>query len=533
MRHFKGKDQFFAVGDDHMHPIYFINATFFKTEEIRAHNLEIDSKLRPNFEDGKFIAEYLLNAPGGLVGYLAKPKYYYRKRADGTSVIDNSFESAEKYTTVLSRGYLAVLREAQEKRGYVPSNLQQTVIRDLSWYFKRLINRQERCEQLEHDGVREFFLDALDDIFSHISISELFATNSSFLHFKVKLGIAQTFMKEAPPFWMCKIVKVDLERRELLIETYTDRMQFFFDGYPATPKEVKRATSTFCDLDFCSQYRVWLSIPEDASIFSFRVPDGTLTKLLAGKKMYERNLTLKDLARYLDKYWADYQQVGDTWLIMDRDNQADDNGEHFYRFMAEHHPEQDILFALESTSPDWERLEREGFNLVDFGTSEFEEALRSCTKIISSHANHYLLSYFGDDYIRSKKFVFLQHGIVSNDLSRWLNTFDPDLMLTTTPDERASIVSADSPYVYTEKQVKLTGLPRHDTLIKKRFEHQASGKRSTILIMPTWRRYLVDLEKDRQNGGPSNPEFPSSEYAQTWQSLLNSPELKELADTLV
>lgn len=38
-------------------------------------------------------------------------------------------------------------------------------------------------------------------------------------------------------------------------------------------------------------------------------------------------------------------------------------------------------------------------------------------------------SYFGDNYFDSKNFVFLQHGITMNDLSLWLNTFTPSLML--------------------------------------------------------------------------------------------------------
>ena len=49
---------------------------------------------------------------------------------------------------------------------------------------------------------------------------------------------------------------------------------------------------------------------------------------------------------------------------MDRDTQADDNGEHFYRYMMRNHPEQRCLFALRKESPDWKRLAQEGFNLL-------------------------------------------------------------------------------------------------------------------------------------------------------------------------
>lgn len=65
---------------------------------------------------------------------------------------------------------------------------------------------------------------------------------------------------------------------------------------------------------------------------------------------------------------------------MDRDNQADDNAEHLYRYISENHPEQDIYFALKKTSSDWKRLEQDGFNLLEFGSSAFESKLKDCAK---------------------------------------------------------------------------------------------------------------------------------------------------------
>ena len=69
-----------------------------------------------------------------------------------------------------------------------------------------------------------------------------------------------------------------------------------------------------------------------------------------------------------------------SWLLMDRETKADDNAEHFYRYMMQNHPEQTCYFVLNKTAPDWNRLEQEGFKLVEFGGSEYEQRLRKAEK---------------------------------------------------------------------------------------------------------------------------------------------------------
>ena len=194
------------------------------------------------------------------------------------------------------------------------------------------------------------------------------------------------------------------------------------------------------------------------------------------------------------------------------------------------HPEQNIAFALRSSSKDWKRLESEGFNLVDFGSPQFEEQLKEASMILSSQADEYVYSYFGDNFFDSKDFVFLQHGIIMNDLSSWLNGFIPSLMLTTTPQETSHLASDGAPYVYTPRQIALTGLPRHDSLIEKRRDHTNSPERSTLLVIPTWRRYLSGGRVGPSSTMKLSPTFASSEYKETWEDLLRSERLKTFAE---
>ena len=86
------------------------------------------------------------------------------------------------------------------------------------------------------------------------------------------------------------------------------------------------------------------------------------------------------------------------------------------------HPSQVCYFALNKSSSDWNRLAQEGFKLVEFGTNDFKNKLCKASKIISSHLEAHINNHFGDLYEFSKKFVFLQHGVTKDDLSRWVNT---------------------------------------------------------------------------------------------------------------
>ncbi|WP_296009637.1 CDP-glycerol glycerophosphotransferase family protein [uncultured Adlercreutzia sp.] len=530
MRHFGKKSQFFAVGDEQMHPIFFMNASFFRTDIIRSNQLVIDEELRPIFEDGKFVAHYLLRCKSGLVGYLSAPHYFYRKRDDHSSLIDRSWLDPRRYTLVPSRGYLDILKTSQLLKGRVPLNIQQTVLQDISWYFKRLNNHPEHEALIGGQQNIDSLINYLREILSFIDEEELFRISGSFIPFVTKNGIARTFLQAEPPFQLCKLIRANPKRQELLIESYTQDIEFLLDGAPVAPLDQKRVDINFCGMHLCERFETWISYSSESQILSYRLPSGKLVRLDVDGKTYPRSMSVEELLQRYTRNWKEYQQQGDTWIIMDRDTQADDNGEHFYRYLMNNHPEQKALFALRRTSADWDRLQKEGFNLVEFGSPEHERALKACSKIISSHADDYVRSYFGDNFFHSKDYIFLQHGIIKDDLSGWLNSFSPNLMLTSTEAERESIIEDGSPYLYTSKQVALTGLPRHDSLIAKRQEYQRCPRRRTLLIMPTWRRYLSGAQQGRSNNRNMKAGFEQSEYATAWRSLLESSRLASIAE---
>ncbi len=126
------------------------------------------------------------------------------------------------------------------------------------------------------------------------------------------------------------------------------------------------------------------------------------------------------------------------------------------------------------------------------------------------------------------KFTFLQHGVIKDDISRWLNPKSLDLFVTSTPGEFESIAGDGSPYTFTTKEVKLTGLPRFDGL------HRLAGtvtpeERRWILVAPTWRHWLLPPLAAGSQRRVVREGFLDTEYAQQWLGLLRAPELGDLA----
>ncbi len=209
---------------------------------------------------------------------------------------------------------------------------------------------------------------------------------------------------------------------------------------------------------------------------------------------------------------------------MDRDTQADDNAEHLYRYIKNTYPEQTIYFALRRESHDWQRLEQDGFQLLAFGESEHETALKYCKKIISSHADHYVTNYFGPKMQEGQDFIFLQHGVIKDDLSGWLNKKDHiDCFITASSSEYTSIASDNTRYKFCAKEVALTGLPRHDALLSAKKTNE-----KTLLIMPTWRNSIVGKTAEDGNTRTLNPDFMDTNFARHWNSLLHSQRLADM-----
>lgn len=213
------------------------------------------------------------------------------------------------------------------------------------------------------------------------------------------------------------------------------------------------------------------------------------------------------------------------WIISDRIMKADDNGEALFRYLIKHRPDNtDIVFAISKQSNDYVRMKRIG-RCVSAMSFKHKLLHLLCDVVVSSHADGVTRNpYYGhDDGLRDllshQKYVFLQHGITKDDVSGWLNKYKQNIngFVTAAKPEWTSILEGD--YYYTKNQVWLTGFPRYDRLYH--------NEKKVITLMPTWRRYLMELG-DATTGMWTLPKnFEQSSYYCHWDELINSERLLE------
>ncbi len=218
--------------------------------------------------------------------------------------------------------------------------------------------------------------------------------------------------------------------------------------------------------------------------------------------------------------WAYSKPV---WLVMDRINVAGDNGEHLYKYiLSQNNKDIKSYFVLAKGVPDADRLSKMG-KVVNYGSVKHKLLLLMCSELISSQAEDNIYNPWGSDgkYVKdllNYNFDFLQHGIIKDNLSDWLNKFNKNLKLfvTSAKPEYKSILKDD--YLYGKDVVRLTGLPRYDNLYS-----DAEPKKS-ILIMPTWRMGLT-LPVNIEGVHPYNPLFKDSSFYEFYQELISDERL--------
>lgn len=211
------------------------------------------------------------------------------------------------------------------------------------------------------------------------------------------------------------------------------------------------------------------------------------------------------------------------WLLSDRIDAAGDNAEALFRYLCGIDDKSiNPIFTVKRTSSDYDKMKKIG-HVIDRDSWYFKLVFLHADKVISSHADDYVINAFREDEqimrdIYSFDFVFLQHGIIMNDLSKWANRYNKNIKLfvTSAHKERKSIL--EDTYSYSEKEVILSGLPRYDLLISK--------PTNTIIIAPTWRWRLAQ-NLDANNEKVYSKQFKNSEYFKFYNNLLTNRRIRE------
>lgn len=225
------------------------------------------------------------------------------------------------------------------------------------------------------------------------------------------------------------------------------------------------------------------------------------------------------LARLLRRF-----KRGSIWLICDKADRADDNGEAFFTFLQSARPRNvHPYFLISEDSPDWQRLSKIG-KTIPYMSWKHKLLYLIADFTISAYSHDEINNpFFGHhapyrDLLQSTQYVFLQHGIVKDDLSRNLNRAHKNIkgFVTSTERERLSIVNTPA-YLYQDESIWLTGLPRYDRLYH--------DEQNSIVIMPTWRRDLFGSYHFEDSHWDLKPGFHESEYYRFYYNLLTNERL--------
>lgn len=542
------------------YPEYFHGhapTAFIPLDELRRLGVRFDPRIRPNFEDGHFCSAYLLGVSRPTIGFVETAHYLYRRRRDQTSTLQGSFADPGRYTTVMRYGFLDILERGvgASESGSPPEWLQNFVLYELSWYFS---------SQDAHAGVTAAVGDVADQF--HALMREVLG----YLDKDVVAGFSVRPMK---PAWIDILLHAyDAEpwHQEYAHVTAFDDGQslvrlsyrfcgrppveeLFSGGAPVRAKHAKTRDLVYHGRTLMMERIVWLSARRSVRVklddrdldLQFSVPQrrnvlrpgeivAELSRDASALKRRARNPppSLVDrVVRRLARSRPIRHYLRRSWVVMDRIADAGDSGERLFQHIRATRPDIRAWFVIASDAPEWRRLRREhGLRVLAHGSLRWKLVMVNCENLISSHIDvpivrpQALMRFMRPRW----RFTFLQHGVIKDDLSSWLNPKAIDMFVTSTPQEYASIAGDHTPYVFTTKEVKLTGLPRFDRLLEmgERFD----DRRDLVLVAPTWRVKLVQPLQAGAHTREIDPAFFDSEFARNWLGLLRSDELAALCD---
>lgn len=215
----------------------------------------------------------------------------------------------------------------------------------------------------------------------------------------------------------------------------------------------------------------------------------------------------------------------DLWLICDNENEARDNGYWLFRYIRNAHPKQDVIYAINKKSLDYNRVKDLG-KVVQYGSIAHWIYYLTASKNISSNKSGkpnaaicYVLEVYG---ILKNTRIFLQHGIIKDDIESLHYDKTKMRMFVTSTKRECDYVS--EVFGYPKGWVMELGLCRLDSL------HDNNGVKRQILIMPTWRKWIAHQTTDSYKMENAS-QFTETEYFKYWNDFLNDEKfLKTIED---
>ncbi len=527
-----------------------------------------------NFEDAKVNMQLMKQNPQFGFVCENGVQYHYRKRFAGGSNVDKfksgDFSSLFSTLDVLDSLYSGSCKLLEYQMEFVAysirpllQNLKKSSFPDSASYDKVLDRCSYWANMLDDDFIirRSYYLDSNErkDLFLKLKGSSL----------RSELNQGQI----TPSQFRIRIKDVNISERSIVLDLLFNSFGCSFDVaiFSAGKKRVfpvisKDFHSSF-DLSYgefeedCTHYRRYeLPIAESSYSFYFMdLKNGTLTLPSAvvpshkpplmslgkdlgvhrfGKHIFLRNKKLviddndsssfehgfktmlsirrnTNILALLRPFASDKKKY---ILISDRPNKAGDNGQALFEYIMRYGSKElksITYFVLDKNSDSYKDLDCKK-HIVQPRSLKHKLLFLNARMVFSSHnARKFYMpfahngKYYADEM--DYKFVWLQHGITQNDISKQANRLqtEDDYIVTVSERERNEFLR--DAYFYKPNQVVLTGFSRYDKL--------KSGSKRIITIAPTWRSHLSGPIQNDGYHAPI-PGFENSEYFRKFASLL-------------
>ena len=531
-------------------------AAFFRLSTIREHDLTYDVRIRPNFEDGHFCSLYLLHSEMPQVGFLRSTRYHYRKRDDQSSSLGTSLTHPGRYTDVFTHGYQAILDRAEELRGEIPVWLKHFICYEIAGYFQAA--QSNSVSTITEGPLVEAFHENVRAVIARVDAEHTLSTFEYDIGGQARLVTMYGYRDEP---WRDDAVLLDrLDEDQNLVRAryrYTGSApeEVIYNGDAVSaPRHSKTRDLSFYGRTLMHERVLWVRYKPDMRIriggtwakvvFDQQKPllPTKATPIMVKNMMVKKKRPNYDPERYLPKTRQDKvyrllanaklarRKYADAWVFLDRIHDAGDSGEILFKHVRANHPGINAWFVVVKDSTDYARLRSEGFGdrLVAHGSTQWRLLMGNCSHVLSSHADAPVMAPPEIQAFMEPKwhFTFLQHGVIKDDLSRWLNYKRIDLFVTSTVPEFASVAGDHTAYPFTTKETILTGLPRFDRLAEmgRRFP---GDKRDLVLLTPTWRNWLVENLTSGSQERHLGRSVLESEFVREWVGLLKDPDLAQ------
>ena len=478
-------------------------------------------------EDAKYMADILLSKDIIKIKFLDTAIYYNRKRFDNSSATQTLASNGDEIIASFADCLLPLAARYTKADGKSYDFIQKIcclrLYRILQWEYKG--KRVSRA--LENETKKQLLLTILKKLLSYIEYKNFINFSDIKLNKKYRIGFYNAISESVSnSITTCTVEDYDYSQK--LLKLFVTSIQEIdprklIIAKNSKPQCIKKISISFADIPCLYKYICWYTFSPKSTLSSsgsitynkVRYNTFSWSILQQEQKKFDKYKIIRTIARII------FPMYNHCCICMDKAMKADDNAEHFYRYL-QHRDTKKIYYAISKESYDYIRLKREGFHIINYDSILFKIAKLNCKLFISSQC---IKKDYGAICGNKPYFISLGHGITKDNNSNFFNNHDIAMKCVAGYREYTSFINDNTDYQLTAKEVKCTGFARYDRLFNLKKTH------NIILIMPTWRKYLTAgiIAKTQERNTVDT--FMQSAFAINWLAFLTSKKLKDIANT--